>query len=478
MNFIQKYQMLPIQIKTTIWFTLCNFAVKGMAFIAVPLFTRLMSTEEYGIVTIYNSYQQVLLIIATLELSLGAYNRGYLMYQDQLSQFTTALLIVSTINTCLLFILIFPFRQQYYFFTGSNLLIYLLTFIMFILQPAYNCWLCGKRYKYDYKPAVIITLIYTAATTFIPLCSLMIIKSTATLKITTTLFAQIIIFFPLYLYQLKIRKDDFGVYKKISKFLLSYQLPLLFHALSFLILGQADRIMIGHMVGKSEAAIYSVAYSIGQMIIIFQSSLNQVFQPYRFKKMEKREWNEINKTTNAIILFIFIIVILFMLVVPEVIMSLFTKDYSETIEILPPIIVSVFFIFIYNIFSDVEAYFNKTSYIMYATIISAVINIVLNYFGILFFGYKICAYTTLICYMALTVIHYIFVRKICKNEKITEGIYDFKFIFIFGTVCVGLTLAVNANYHNWILRYIIVAVILFILKKNQSRILSLYASMK
>ena len=109
MNFIQKYQMLPIQIKTTIWFTLCNFAVKGMAFIAVPLFTRLMSTEEYGIVTIYNSYQQVLLIIATLELSLGAYNRGYLMYQDQLSQFTTALLIVSTINTCLLFILIFPF---------------------------------------------------------------------------------------------------------------------------------------------------------------------------------------------------------------------------------------------------------------------------------------------------------------------------------------------------------------------------------
>ena len=49
MNITSKYRSLSVQAKAALWFTICSFLQKGISFITVPIFTRLMSTEEYGI---------------------------------------------------------------------------------------------------------------------------------------------------------------------------------------------------------------------------------------------------------------------------------------------------------------------------------------------------------------------------------------------------------------------------------------------
>ena len=48
MNITSKYRSLSVQAKAALWFTICSFLQKGISFITVPIFTRLMSTEEYG----------------------------------------------------------------------------------------------------------------------------------------------------------------------------------------------------------------------------------------------------------------------------------------------------------------------------------------------------------------------------------------------------------------------------------------------
>ena len=47
MNITSKYRSLSVQAKAALWFTICSFLQKGISFITVPIFTRLMSTEEY-----------------------------------------------------------------------------------------------------------------------------------------------------------------------------------------------------------------------------------------------------------------------------------------------------------------------------------------------------------------------------------------------------------------------------------------------
>ena len=55
MNITSKYRSLSIQARAALWFTICSFLQNGISFITVPIFTRLMSTEEYGTYTVYLS---------------------------------------------------------------------------------------------------------------------------------------------------------------------------------------------------------------------------------------------------------------------------------------------------------------------------------------------------------------------------------------------------------------------------------------
>ena len=47
---------IPIQAKASIWFVLCSVVQKVFAFLTTPIFTRIMSAEEYGVVSVYNSW--------------------------------------------------------------------------------------------------------------------------------------------------------------------------------------------------------------------------------------------------------------------------------------------------------------------------------------------------------------------------------------------------------------------------------------
>ena len=71
MNITSKYRSLSVQAKAALWFTICSFLQKGISFITVPIFTRLMSTEEYGTYTVYLSWLQILTILTSLYLFNG-----------------------------------------------------------------------------------------------------------------------------------------------------------------------------------------------------------------------------------------------------------------------------------------------------------------------------------------------------------------------------------------------------------------------
>ena len=43
MNITSKYRSLSVQAKAALWFTICSFLQKGISFITVPIFTRLIA---------------------------------------------------------------------------------------------------------------------------------------------------------------------------------------------------------------------------------------------------------------------------------------------------------------------------------------------------------------------------------------------------------------------------------------------------
>lgn len=67
-KLLVKYRSIPVQVKASLWFLICAFLQKGISFITTPIFTRLLSTSEYGQYNVFNSWMNIIIVIVTLNL--------------------------------------------------------------------------------------------------------------------------------------------------------------------------------------------------------------------------------------------------------------------------------------------------------------------------------------------------------------------------------------------------------------------------
>ena len=109
------YREFPIQIKASFWFFVCSLIQKGISVISTAIFTRLLTTGDYGIISIYNSWSDILYVFATLNLSTGVYNVGMTKYENERNIFTSTLQILAlgcTVFFCTIFFCIYDYIKD------------------------------------------------------------------------------------------------------------------------------------------------------------------------------------------------------------------------------------------------------------------------------------------------------------------------------------------------------------------------------
>lgn len=315
----------------------------------------------------------------------------------------------------------------------------------------------------------------------IPICALKIWGATAQIKYSAGLIISTCICFGFYVCSItSIKKTLQNKREMIEQwvFMIKFEGPLVLHSLSYMILNQSDRVMIGKFVGNAQAAYYSVAYNLSTVIILFQNSANQALLPWRYQMLQEKNYKKM-KQMNTYLLGLFAGgILLFILICPEIMKILFTANYYEAIWCIPPISLSVFFMFLYTIFVNIETYFEKTQYVMYVSVLCGLLNIVLNYFGILYVGYIACAYATLVSYILFSVGHYYFMKQILKTNQIkTNEIIDTKKVVLISSFAIIVTVLITSMYNFAVLRWIISGVVFCLLvlkRKNISQILILF----
>ena len=254
MNITSKYRSLSVQAKAALWFTICSFLQKGISFITVPIFTRLMSTEEYGTYTVYLSWLQILTIMTSLYLFNGVYDNAMAKYEKQRDEYTSAMQGLTLVITGAVFAL--------YCFTSGfwekilNLpkSMILLMFLEALLSPALSYWSGRQRFEYRYRILVCVTILQALMN---PIASLVLIRmngGTAMMRILGIVGVQICICVPIIVFQFCKGKEFFS--KEYWGYALRIGIPIVPHYLSGIILNQGDRIMIDKMVGKTEVALY------------------------------------------------------------------------------------------------------------------------------------------------------------------------------------------------------------------------------
>ena len=478
--FLEKYRKIPITLKASIWFIFCNLLLKGISFFTSPMFARLLSTEEYGKMTLFASYEQIVLIIATWEIGLSPTQRGLLKYKESRQIYRSSVILFSMITSFIVSCVVILFRREISDFTEMpGWLLFVMALYTFV-YTSYSSWMTENKLSYNYRTVSIVTVGMTVLQIASALLAVCCIKPTADIKLLFTLMPAIVV--SLFILAFRFKPHILIKSKNETKdqlhFIFSFAWPLVLHSLSFLVLGQADRIMIGKMVGNSEAGLYGVSYTISSVVIIVQNAVLQVLSPWIYHRMDAKEYDKINKLMTGILTLVCVVYVAFILVAPDVIILMYPEYYWEGIWCIPPISMGVFFMFMYSLFVAVEECLDQTKYVAYVSITCALINVVLNYFGIKLFGYIACAYTTLICYILFAIGHYYFMSKIVKEKVGSVKVYNGR-LFLLSSIAMSLFMGcITLIYNSRFMRYLIVSIILLICFVFRNRITKVVNNLK
>ena len=472
----ERYVSMPATVKAMFWFTACNILQKGIQFVTVPVYTRLMSVSEYGTYNVFLSWHNFLIIFATLNMSGGCANVVMTKFSDRREEAISSLQTLNIICTSLLFMIYLLTRCIWGDYLEMGLPMVTILFLEYMLAPAFYFWSVRERFEYRYKNMVGVTLLMSLATPILGVVAILSFEDKSAAAMSSKCLVASII--GLCLLVLNYKKGKVAVDWEIWKFSLLFSLPLVPHYLAGNILNQSDRLMINAICGKSEAGIYSVAFTAGMALTIINSAVNQAFTPWEYEKIKQGRIKDIPAAATALLEILALGYALFIFSAPEILKVFVTEEYHEAIYLIVPIALGCYFFYFFGYFASVEYYYEQSMYTMTGTLMASVINIILNYIGIHLWGFQAAAYTTFFSYIFLSVFHYICMKHICKIKQIEEDFYDLQ-SFIRISVALCFTGFIVLAIYDWtFVRYLLVAAISINLIMNKDQLIKKVTCLK
>lgn len=466
-KYLEKYKKTPVQIRASFWFLICSFLQKGISVITTPIFTRILSTAEYGSYSVFNSWMSICSVFITLNLFSGVFAQGMVKYEDKKKQYASALQGLC-FTLCLGWTIVYLIFRNFFNNLFTLTTVQMVAMLVLIWTSAvFSFWSSSERIDFKYRKLVIVSLIMSIATPAIGIVFVLNANDKVTARILGTALVSLIGYGWMFIHHMKEGKTFYDSF--FWKHALSFNIPLIPHYLSMTVLNSSDRIMIKDMVGSSEAGIYNLAYSVSSIMNIFNTALMQTIEPWLYKKIKAQRIEDISKVAYPSFILIAVVNILLIALAPEIVSIFAPSSYYDAIWIIPSVAMSVFFQFLYTFFAVFEFYYEKTKFITLATSGGAILNIILNYIFIKLYGYYAAGYTTLFCYMCFALYHYYFMKKICNTYLNGASPYNTKILVTITVIFLALGFGLQITYNNWILRYGLLLVIfigLFIKRKD------------
>lgn len=454
-------------VKASFWYLISNMVLKGLGFITVPIFARMLTKAEFGYYNNFTAWLSILTMLATLSLSTSLV-RARFDHEDDMDSYVTSNLVLGTLSVLLFFVVFYINKEVVEKIFALDFKYVLVMFLSIAFLPAYNMYTQIQRFAYRYKSVVAITVGVSVGSVALSLVLMSVMSNALEARIIGAQLPFFVVSIVLYgLFLLKSR----SVKTKYWKYSLAICLPYLVHLLATNLLGSVDRTMITNMCGPEDTALYSMAYNIAMIVAVLWDSLNSAYSPWLGEQLHHKRYEEIKTYSYGYILFFVLCLVGVMLIAPEILYILGDKNYIEAKYVIPPVMLGYLFMFLYSMYTNIEQFEKKTKGMAIATVLAALLNLVLNYVFIPIFGYLAAAYTTLIGYLFLFLFHYVLVRKMGLHI-----VYNTKFIVMVILVVSGGATVILTLYQFDYIRYAVLVIYIIgmgiFAYKNRKKIIS------
>ena len=111
MGAFNKWRSLPVTVKVSTAYIFCSILQRCLLFLTTPLFTRLLTTEQYGQIVVYSSWQGVLQIFLTLNLAYGSFGPAMLRFEQDRDGYIASVEGIGLVLSGIFLIIYLPFAH-------------------------------------------------------------------------------------------------------------------------------------------------------------------------------------------------------------------------------------------------------------------------------------------------------------------------------------------------------------------------------
>jgi O-antigen/teichoic acid export membrane protein len=195
---------------------------------------------------------------------------------------------------------------------------------------------------------------------------------------------------------------------------LSYGLPFIPHLLAGWALAFVDRVMLQRMVPMDDVGRYTLAITLGMVMLMIVTSIKDAYEPYYYNLLssDAHPDRKVIRIFSMYVTAIGLLALFGSLFAGELIMLLTPARYHESAKYVAPVILGYLFLGFYFNVGMAIFYYKKTKLLPVLTGIAAVCNITLNYLLIPRFGAIAAAWNTYACYAIMFTIYYIIAQRV------------------------------------------------------------------
>ena len=392
-----KYSKL---MKNTAIFAVGSFSTKILNFLIVPLYTYVLTTEEYGRIDLFTTTISFMLPIITLSIqeAMIRYILGNEMDEKNVVSNCWGVYVVG----CLLSVCLYPL-YKFYFKTTAMAVLFTSSLLLQAFNTIFEHYLrcVGKNVAYSLKG-----IMGTVVTLSLNIVFLLVFRWGMMGYLYAGVISQVVgVIYLLTVGRLWGKLTFHYVNKKTLKKMISFSVPLIPNSLMWWIMSAGDKYIINYFLGDGANGLYSLALKIPTVITLFYSIFFQAWQMSAIEEnnsdSRRQFYEKVFKLTNALLAGLTVCIIAGVKPLYVLVMS---DRFSAAWVYVPVLCASTAFNCQASFFGVVYTTSEKTSKAFLTTALGAVMNLFFNFLLIRPLGLQGVAIGTCLGYMVVCLI--------------------------------------------------------------------------
>ena len=449
-----------------------KFSTQLVSFLCLPIYTRYLLTEDYGLIDLYITLISLLIPFVNIRLDVVAfrflsdYRNNNEKKKSCINNIFSLLFVSVIISTILCIIVSFFLNIKYFWLALLNLIISSISVVVLQMLRGLN-----KNKNYSIACAISSLTLLLSTVIFI----IILHMDAKSILLASSISNFLCICYCFYIIRPNIVNLK-NAKNQETKSMISYAVPMIVDASSWWIVNVSDRGIITYFIGVAYNGIYSISCK-------FSNILNSVFLVFNMSwqeaiishKNDEDGEKYISKLGNGIISLFLTISILMISIIPIFYDLIIGNAYLSSKNYIPVLLLGNIFSVISTLVGSILVVYKQTKTIARTTFVAAIINIVINILFVKKFGLYAAAISTLISYFVIGIYRYI-KCKFYLNFKI-----NFRQMFIFLTVYVFSSILFYLNnYYLNIINFVFVLLFSYTYNKKiiNSQVKKIYGKLK